>query len=902
MTNDRYDTDRAPPTARRRRGVGALAGLGSVPVRAGVGHRPGGLQRATATRGSSSRTTTPGRGCTGGTRTAWPGSATRRRPSAWPWRCGTASTRSSRSGCSGSTGPQGNHGEDVKEYWWYLDSTPTHSWMTLALPLPAAASSPTTTWSPRTRGRGKLSRSTSWSTPGSSTTTGTGSSPSTTPRPARPTCCMRITVENRGPDEATLHVLPTLWFRNTWAWGLPGQDAVPRICGRRRRDCVARASDVGPAAASPERRARRHPVAVRQRDQRRAAVRRPRALGVPEGRHQRPRRARRRRRSTRTGSAPRPRCTTRLDVPAGGTERAARAPQRRHDGRGARAGTQQRVRRGRSPPAGRRPTRSTPRSLPRGRTADEALVLRQALAGLLWGKQFFHYDVERWLDGDPAGRRRRPAAAHGPQRRLAAPQQRRRHLDAGPVGVPLVRRLGPGVPLRAAGPRRPGVRQEPARSCCCASGTCTPTARSPRTSGTSATSTRRCTPGRRCGCSRSTAARDFDFLARVFHKLLINFTWWVNRKDSRRQQRLRGRLPGAGQHRPDRPVGRCCRWPGVLEQSDGTAWMAMYALNLLEMALRAGRARPGLRGRRDEVLRALRYIADAAIRRQGLWDEEDGFFYDVLHLGRRHRVPMRVRSMVGLLPLCADDHARHRDPAARCPTSPSAADGSSRTGRRPARSWARRTCATAPRAGCCRWSAPERLDADPGHDARRGRSSCRRTACGRSRAAMPPEHPFVLELGGADRGRSTTSRPSRPPGCSAATPTGAGRSGSRSTPCSSRRCGDYARVLRRRPAGRVPDRVGDQAAPWREVADDLDARLVAHLPRRPDGRRPVLRRRTSCSSRPALARPLPVPRVLPRRHRRGSGREPPDRLDRAGRRPDPAPRVTAPVPDESERA
>ena len=110
-----------------------------------------------------------------------------------------------------------------------------------------------------------------------------------------------------------------------------------------------------------------------------------------------------------------------------------------------------------APARGRRVLRR--RSAPPRLTDDARRVQRQAFAGLLWSKQFYHYDVDDWLDGDPGQPPPPPSAQHGPQPRLAAPQQRRHHLDARQVGVPLVRRLGPGVPLHPAGAGRPGLRQ-----------------------------------------------------------------------------------------------------------------------------------------------------------------------------------------------------------------------------------------------------------------------------------------------------------------------------------------------------------------------------------------------------------------------------------------------------------
>ena len=189
--------------------------------------------------------------------------------------------------------------------------------------------------------------------------------------------------------------------------------------------------------------------------------------------------------------------------------------------------------------------------------ADEALVMRQALAGMLWTKQFYHYDVGRWLEErgiDPFKRRRSATSATGSWHHM---DNARRHLDAGQMGVPLVRGLGPRLPRPRADARRPGLRQGAAEADAARATTCTPTARSRPTSGTSATSTRRSTPGRPSsptGWRRQHAARATATGSRAcFQKLLLNFTWWVNRKDRRGQQRVRRRLPRPRQHRRVRP-------------------------------------------------------------------------------------------------------------------------------------------------------------------------------------------------------------------------------------------------------------------------------------------------------------------------------------------------------------
>jgi hypothetical protein len=146
-------------------------------------------------------------------------------------------------------------------------------------------------------------------------------------------------------------------------------------------------------------------------------------------------------------------------------------------------------------------------------------------------------------------------------------------------------------------------------------------------------------------------ARDFTFLARVFHKLMLNFTWWVNRKDADNDNVFAGGFLGLDNIGP---IDRSAILPvaGRLEQSDGTAWMAMYALNLLEMALLLAQHDRSYEDAATKFLEHFAYIAEA-LDSKGLWDDGDGFFYDVLALDEGQRLPLRVRSMVGLLPLAA---------------------------------------------------------------------------------------------------------------------------------------------------------------------------------------------------------------------------------------------------------
>src|SRR3979409_861327 len=149
---------------------------------------------------------------------------------------------------------------------------------------------------------------------------------------------------------------------------------------------------------------------------------------------------------------------------------------------------------------------------------------------------------------------------------------------------------------------------------------------------------------------------DRVFLQRVFHKLLLNFTWWVNRKDPDGANIFQGGFLGLDNigvfdRSAPLPTG------GHLEQADGTGWMAMYSLNLLAIALELAREDPAYEDVASKFWEHFLYIAKAINHLgndgTGMWNEEDGFFYDVLHMGDGEPLPLKIRSMVGLIPLYA---------------------------------------------------------------------------------------------------------------------------------------------------------------------------------------------------------------------------------------------------------
>ena len=350
----------------------------------------------------------------------------------------------------GLTGPEGNHGEDAKEYWWYLDSTPTHAWMRWRYHYPqrefpypqlVAESARRTRRDPEFElaDTGIFEDGRYWAVTVDYA------------KAAPHDLCVVIRVENRGPEPATLHVLPSLWFRNSWAWGVPGAGAVPVI--------RPGASDAELVAEHPagvvhlDVRRLADPAVLRQRDERSQALRRRRPVGVPEGRHRRPRRPRpadRQPRSPRHEGGPAPRGRGRArrrpgDPAAPGAARAGRRPRRRvrRRGRGAPRG------------GGRLLRRARPRRADAGGGHGRASGRGRADVG----QAVLRVRRRRVAGRRPRGSRAPGAAADRAERGVAARRQRPRHLDARQLGVPLVRGMGPGVPLRRARARRPRLRQ-----------------------------------------------------------------------------------------------------------------------------------------------------------------------------------------------------------------------------------------------------------------------------------------------------------------------------------------------------------------------------------------------------------------------------------------------------------
>ena len=541
----------------------------------------------------------------------------------------------------GLTNAQGNHGEDAKDYWWFTDATPTHSWMRWRYHYPQGRF-PYEDLVEENARRGREQPEYELLDAGAFDG-GYWAVSVDYAKAGAHDMCIRLVVRNLGPARAVLHVLPTLWFRNTWAWAptrsgatrpapviradgdrLVGEhpslgtlvlagDGAPRwlLCDNETN--TERLYGVPGASAYPKDGINDHVVHG-------AATVNPHGVGTKGALHYE------------LGVAPGGTATVRLRL-----ARTETTPPLR--------GEWTRVLSLREREAHEFYAALTPPQA----TADEALVLRQASAGLLWSKQFYHYDVSRWLDGDP----KQPTP---PPERLTGRNAGWRHLNNHDVlsmpdtwEYPWYAAWDLAFQCVALARLDPAFAKEQllllVREWYMHPGGQLPAYEwdfsdvNPPVQAWAALRVFEVAGG-----------DDWHFLERIFHKLLVNFTWWVNRKDSEGNNLFEGGFLGLDNigafDRSQLPVD------GHLEQSDGTAWMARYCLDMLEMALLLARHDETYADVATKFLEHFAYIS-TAVQQQGLWDEESGFFYDLMHLPDGRRVPLRIRSMVGLLPLCA---------------------------------------------------------------------------------------------------------------------------------------------------------------------------------------------------------------------------------------------------------
>ena len=465
---------------------------------------------------------------------------------------------------------------------------------------------------------------------------------------------MAIQVTNAGPEADTLHVLPTAWFRNTWAWDTDTDKPGLRASGDASvtiEHPIAGTMELigaaGPGGSGPELLFCENETNLEKLYDAAPVTPYPKDGINDHVIHGAP--------TVNPGSAG-TKCAFwyRLTVPPGQTAELRLRLRPTPSGRGSRAAAKadplgaefEQVMALRRAEADEFYTELTPASA----SADEALVLRQACAGMLWSKQLFYYDVARWLDGDPTqppppevrktGRNAKWRSFDGfdiismPDKweypwfaawDLAFHCVVLAHLDPAFAKYQLIMVCRewfqhPNGALPAYewdfGDVNPPVHAWAALQVFAIDG-----------------------------------GHDVEFLGRVFDKLLVNFTWWVNREDSGGNNVFEGGFLGLDNIGPiDRshlPVGY------TLEQSDATGWMGAYAMAMLGIA--GVLSWSGRRQSQDLVLKFLEHFAGIrdALDQQGLWDDGDGLFYDRLVTPSGYTVPVKTRSMVGIIPVLA---------------------------------------------------------------------------------------------------------------------------------------------------------------------------------------------------------------------------------------------------------
>jgi hypothetical protein len=564
----------------------------------------------------------------------------------------------------GLTGTEGNHGEDVKDYYFYLDNTPTHSYMKMLYKYPQAVF-PYMNLVSENRRRGFLDFEYELLDTGVFDENRYFDVGVEYAKGGQEDILALITVANRGPESAVCHVLPTLWFRNTWSWGydgspmgdVPEKPILKKIEGPA---AVSTIEAVHPAIESYHLYADGAPGLLFTENETNT-----------EGLYRKP------------NGSPYVKDAFHRFVVA----KEARAVNPAQKGTKAAAHYVIDLRPGDIRRFRLRLT-ANPQTLPfedfdetvarrrqeadafyaavqkTGLSREEKRIQRQALAGMLWSKQFYYYNVEQWLHGDPV----HPVVDPHPLRRntqwdhlnnfdiISMPDKWEYpwyaswdlafhcipfaliDTDFAKRQLLLMARewyMHPNGQLPAYewsfGDVNPPVHAWAAW----------------RVYKIEAK-------------QRGTADR--RFLESIFHKLLLNFTWWVNKKDEEGKNVFQGGFLGLDNisifdRSKPLPTG------GHLDQSDGTSWMGFYCLEMLKIALELAREDPVYQDTASKFFEHFLRIANAMTGnyRHGLslWNEEDGFFYDALHLPDGRVIPLKVRSLVGLMPLLAVETLEH---------------------------------------------------------------------------------------------------------------------------------------------------------------------------------------------------------------------------------------------------
>ncbi|SDT97563.1 hypothetical protein SAMN05444156_1192 [Verrucomicrobium sp. GAS474] len=560
----------------------------------------------------------------------------------------------------GLTGPEGNHGEDVKEAYFHLDATPTHSYLKALYKYPHAAF-PYDHLVQENAKRDLRQPEYELEDTGIFDEGRYHDVVIEYAKDGPEDIVIRITATNRGPEKAVLHLLPTLWFRNTWAWGNRHEKTGTKP--------VLKLENLGPG-----------PNFISARHEQLGLFH----LAYEEGE---PLFTENETNAERLWKTPNvgPFVKDALHRAVVNAEANSVNPDRTgtkcaiHTVIEVEPGVSKTVRlRLRLVPEGSAPVPSDPFAdfdalfqarkdeadafynviLPESMPAEERNVARQGYAGLIWSKQFYHYIVEDWIEGDPAT----PTLPSPPPGRGEIRNGTWGHLysedilsmpdkweypwfaawDTAFHMIPMAR-IDPEFAKRQLllflreWYMHPNG-QLPAYEFSFSDV-------NPPVHAWAVWRVYKMTGER--------GERDRAFLEAAFQKLLLNFTWWVNRKDTLGNNLFSGGFLGLdniGVFDRSKPLPG----DGFLEQADGTAWMGFYCLTMLSMALELAQENPVYQDMASKFFEHFIAITDAinTIGGTGLWDEADGFFYDVLQY-EGQGTPLRTRSLVGLLPLIA---------------------------------------------------------------------------------------------------------------------------------------------------------------------------------------------------------------------------------------------------------
>jgi Glycosyl hydrolase family 63 C-terminal domain len=571
----------------------------------------------------------------------------------------------------GLTGPQGNHGEDVKEQYFYLDATPTHSYGKALYKYPQRAF-PYARLGDENRRRNRDDMEFEITDTGIYDDNRYFDVFAEYAKAGPNDICIAVTVANRGPDAAPLALLPTLWFRNTWSWGRQGEgyqraDQRPSLAAVGGDQIDVRHSSLGRFRFTVEAAAGGAPELIFTENETNVE----RLFQTPNPTPYRKDAFHDYVVGGRGDSVNPAHCGTkaaalyRLNVPAGSEARVRLRLSAADENAGAL-----------STPSSTSPATSSScfadfDAIFEARRAeaddfylqktgpllpDERLVVRQAYAGLLWTKQFYHYDVSAWLEGDPT----QPPP---PASRLTGRNSDWRQLyNRDVISMPDKWEYPWYAAWDLSFHMIPFARIDPDFAkeqllLLTREWYMNPNGQLPAYEFSFDDAN---PPAQAWAAWRvykiavdGEGRRDRLFLERIFQKLTLNFTWWVNRKDASGRNLFSGGFLGLdniGVFDRSHPLPS----GGYLEQADGTAWMAFYCLTMLSIALELAAGDAAYEDMATKFFEHFVLISDAInnFGGSGLWNEKDSFYYDRLHIDGTE-APVSVRSLVGLLPLIA---------------------------------------------------------------------------------------------------------------------------------------------------------------------------------------------------------------------------------------------------------